>query len=652
MSFTILKVKDFELNIRFNSPKFYCGLILAFIAALVLRKYDASLRTSIIFPLALILLGMTEISCEEKCLRLLNVLWTVGSSFVLLYLPQFLSGQHLRGMRMKMLLLNMLFVGAMISFFYICTRSSRVAVLISTVLLMGITVVNYYVVSFRGEELSPADFLAIGTAMNVAGEYDYSVDQAFIYFACLVIVFAFANFCIPNLNLKKKNLLILTVVELILVIGVSVSLKNVKPINAFLNTGTGKNGFYVNFFSKLNEAGIEPPEEYNLQMVSEIEKKYIREGEVQQTEKKPDIIVIMGEAFADLRVMGDLKTDSEVMPFYDSLEKNTIKGKALTSVYGGGTCNTEFEVLTGFSMKNLPLNSFPYQQYMKHDTWSIVRYLKDLGYHTIGTHPENSVNWKRNKAYEYLGFDETHFLEDYPREDLVRGHVSDHEMYEQIISWYELHKEKSDSPLFCFGVTMQNHSPYDKEGFESKIHLQGYADEYPKVEQFLTLVQKSDAALKELVEYFEGVENDVVVVFFGDHLPKMESFYEELNGGPLDKLKNSLTKRTVPFFVWTNYEMDEQTIEYTSVNYLSNFIFEAAGIELSAYQQFLEDVREKIPAINALGYYSLEKNALAELDEMTDEEKELIEKYSYLQYNGMFDVENCSKEFFSIENEN
>ena len=81
-------------------------------------------------------------------------------------------------------------------------------------------------------------------------------------------------------------------------------------------------------------------------------------------EEMPNIIAIMNESFSDLNVVGDLQTSEDYMPFIHSMTKNTIKGQLLVSPFGGYTCNTEFEFLTGLSMGVLPRGSVPYLQYV------------------------------------------------------------------------------------------------------------------------------------------------------------------------------------------------------------------------------------------------------------------------------------------------
>ena len=103
---------------------------------------------------------------------------------------------------------------------------------------------------------------------------------------------------------------------------------------------------------------------------------------------------------------------------------------------------------------------------------------------------------------------------------------------------------------------------------------------------------------------------------------------------------------TVPFFIWTNYDTPEETVDITSLDYLSTMALERAGIELPAYNKFLADMQEVVPAINSRGYYSKSKGCYLHIDEAEGEEKEWIEKYHMLQYNSMFDKKNRSSFFF------
>ena len=107
-----------------------------------------------------------------------------------------------------------------------------------------------------------------------------------------------------------------------------------------------------------------------------------------------------------------------------------------------------------------------------------------------------------------------------------------------------------------------------------------------------------------------------------------------------------MLKYTVPFFVWANFDIEEKSVSQTSINYLSSYLLSAAGLELSPYHSFLSESEKIIPAINALGYYSLSDSEFKLAKKAAGEELTWLNNYSILQYNGMFDKKNQSKVFY------
>lgn len=647
MKKTVYKINSFSVLLELNTGKFYAGISLAVLAFYACMRAGTSLPAGIVMSCPFLVLSIFKIECNDFTRKLLSGIWTVSASFAVLSLTQLLMNAGLLQLGLLRIALGVLIISVVLLFLHICTMNCRATVIMTVVLLMGLTIANYFVVRFRGSELIPADFLAIGTAMNVAGEYDYSVDPPFIYACCLATAFSFCGFCFPGHHsrhsIKKVGLCVIAEAAMIALLFAGISSV---PAYHFSTDGSNKNGYLVNFLRRLESATVMIPDGYDVDTIAEMEHQYTNR-ETGKTNRTPDIIMIMGEAFSDLRVLGDLKTDAEVMPFFDSLTEDTIRGYALASVFGGGTCNSEYEALTGNTLAYLPDGSYPFQQYISDESYSMGWYLKSLGYTTLATHPNIGGNWMRSSVWPLLGFDEDRYIEAYTQENLMRGYVSDLEMYKQIISWYE--QRDTEMPFFLFGVTMQNHSPFDYSGsdFTSEIHLNGYTKEYPDVEQYLTLTNYSDQALEYLISYFETVENDVVVVFFGDHQPRIDTaFYEELHQGGFDSLEEQMLRYTVPFVIWANYDIEEQSVARSSLNFLSNYIFDAAGIELPAYNTFLKDVNEAVTSINAYGFYSKKENAFVSIEKAEGHEAEVLHQYQLLQYNNLFDTDNRSALLF------
>ena len=273
--------------------------------------------------------------------------------------------------------------------------------------------------------------------------------------------------------------------------------------------------------------------------------------------------------------------------------------------------------------------------------------LRDYGYKSFATHPYYETGWSRNRIYPYLGFEEFTFIDDYPQQKMMRKYVSDQEMFEYVMNkmWYK----EPGQPLFLFGVSMQNHGGFDYEGenFVEDIELLDYSRNYPKAKQYLNVSNETDKALEYLLTSLANYPEDTIVLFYGDHFPKVETkFYEELNGGEVDTLPEKMLQYKIPFLIWANFDIPDQTVECTSINYLSRYLMEAAGFELSPYHQYLKEAETIIPAMNSQGYFSKEKNEFITYDEAEGIEKEWIEKHSILQYNNLFDRKNRNETFF------
>ena len=388
---------------------------------------------------------------------------------------------------------------------------------------------------------------------------------------------------------------------------------------------------------------MRPPEGYSVEAVAELEKQY-KESDASRAEadvEKPTVIVIMNESFADLRILGNLQTNMELTPFLDSLEENTVKGYALSSVYGAKTPNSEWEFLSGNSMAFLPEGSVVYQQYISEEPTTFVSTLKNEGYTTVAMHPYYETGWSRNQVYPNMGYDEMYFLEYFDQNQLMRKYITDEELYNKIIKRFESRGRNEN--LYIMGITMQNHGGYGEEYDNFKQYVYKMGISYADVNQYLQLIHESDLALEDFIQYFEQVDEPVEIVFFGDHHPGLNSrFYSDMNQKGLSGLTMEEMEKlyTVPFFIWTNYETEHKTVDITSLNYLSTMALERANIDLPAYNQFLAQMQEIVPAINSRGFYSKSRGTFLHLEEAAGEEEQWIQKYKILQYNHLVDKKN------------
>ncbi len=532
-----------------------------------------------------------------------------------------------------------------------CTNHVALACIISHVLLIGFAIINHFVYEFRGNEVTFGDVKSLGTGISVASNYAFSLNDQLKMALLLTIIYVLF---VSRLEIKFENHWPMRIVCLSLAL-LSFTYVSAKTENTVTETweqkGTYRNGFLLNFALSIRDSFVEKPKHYSAEVVEKIAKEYTKE-EIENTsaevEKKPTIIAIMDESFADFEVLGDLQTNKEVTPFIDSLKENTIKGYALASVFGAKTPNSEWEFLTGNSTAWLPEGAVAYQQYVEEENaYSLVSTLKNEDYTCVAMHPYYETGWSRNTIYPQMGFDEMYFLEDFDQSNLMREYVSDETMFAKVIERYEAGKGQEN--LFLMGITMQNHGGYRERYENFPIDVWGTNIGYPDVNQYVSLAHQTDMAVEKLIGYFEQVEEPVVICFFGDHQPSLNTaFYRRLNGKGMSGLTTDELQEffEVPFFIWTNYESESVKVKRTSLNFLSTMLLERAGIELPEYHQFLADLMEAVPAMNARAFYSKEAGRYLHYGNGSVEEKIWLEKYQILQYNGLFDDKNRNRTFF------
>lgn len=631
---------------QFSKKNLILGIILGTLAVIVNMLVGGSIKASLFFVGIFVFLSSVKVTLKNKWLYIYYLLWCPFSAYVLFVSCQILSEQSFSMLGLSKIMLNMLCIFLVFIILLVITMRVRLAFQLSCIFLMLICTINYYVYIFRGSELAPIDIFSLGTALNVFNEYKFGVTVGMVYAWIIVGIWIFGSFCVNEVHLKRSIISYLGVVFLegVLVVSLLYGTKTLYARHWGMD-GTATNGFTLNFVLGFNEIVIEKPNSYDIRKVKEYETLYENNVESRRT---PHIIIIMDESFADCSVLGNkINSNRDITPYINSMKENVIKGFALTSVYGGNTPNSEYEFLTGNTCGFLPRGSIPYQQYIKEEVYSLVSVMQGQGYINVAVHPCNATGWSRETVYPVIGFENSYFIDDFDQNNLMRYFVSDQEMFDRIIDEYE--KLNEDDKLFLFGVTMQNHGGYEYEGenFEQEIELKGYSQEYPKAEQYLSVIHETDKAVENLITYFDSVDEDVVILFYGDHFPKLEeAFYEEVHGGDFDTLDEKQLKYKVPFFIWTNYDIEEQYVECTSLNYLSNYLYEVAGMEMPAYNLFLKDLQEVIPAMNANGFYSSDNGKFMTYDEAEGKEAEWLERYRILQYNSIFDEDNRSDVFF------
>lgn len=552
--------------------------------------------------------------------------------------------------------------------------STRIAIPTVSIFLYIISAAECLVVGFRDRPIMFWDVLAFGTAMSVAGNYEISLTRE-MYLACLGVqaICLFALIFPMKLRGGKKRLLfaggsvgiaasfgLWFYTYLIPYEGLGINMWEV-------NETYQEYGYVLSTAVSCNYAVKKKPEGYSLSKVKQIYESVKEENQVftasagggdveaENAVTPVNIICIMNESLSELKVAGDFETNQEYFPFLNSLKENTVKGSLCVPVFGSMTSNSEFEFLTGDSVSLLQPNSIAYQFNVKPHTYSLVSTLKSQGYEAVAMHPYPGENWNRAEVYRNMGIDKFIDIDEYGDSQLLRNYVSDQSDYEKLIEQVEA-KENPEDKLFLFNVTMQNHGGYDSlyDNFQQEVWLTGdLKGKYPKADQYLSLMKRSDEALEYLISYFEKSQEPTMIVLFGDHQPSVEDeFFDQISGVPSDEVpaEERLMWYQTPFIIWTNYETNAENKGKMGAVYLSAEVLKRAGLQMTAFQQFLLSMENTFPVVHPLGCYDKEGTyyTWASLEGVQSPYQELIKNYEYLVYNQVFDRKKYT-DMFSLE---
>jgi len=546
-------------------------------------------------------------------------------------------------MRVDCLLVNLSITAIVFTAVWLLIWDSRRAVMITYWLMAALGYVYRCIFDFRGAIFKISDLMVVGTAAEVASRYGWSLQSEQVFWIACGMLMWVVSLWVPRQKCRAKKaklgkaFCVLAACGWIGVLLYSPLLDAMQiSTNTWLQTAiwdNGRQGVLTTLMKEIqNMSGIQP-KHYQPEQLAQMDERLLQGGLNETEGEKPNVIVVMNEALADLQTLWQIDADQEALPFIHSLRDQTVWGNVYVSSFAGGTCNTEHSFLTG----TIPVPDLPMAllSTVKERTPSLAWQMKSLGYRTVAIHPENPKNYQRDEYYPRLGLD-TFFsesaFEDAPR---LREFVSDSACYEKIISLYN--EKARDEKLFVFNVTMQNHSPYETSGLEEKVHLSN-SDKAPMMQEYLNSVRRSDEAFEELVSCFAAQDEPTVILLFGDHQPLVET--EAFPKQPdLSETAERFTQYITPFVIWANYPIEAKYVEGISVNYLSALLMDTAGLPMTGYDEWLLKTAQKYPVVNLYGYGDAEgQSAFWDSDEENWPEE--LQQLNLLRYNRLYDVQN------------
>ena len=662
------KQADFKGHMMVDHVKQKKYLVAKFYYPVIIYRQWAGIVASVLIILILL---WFRIPLPEKLKKALGIILPLAAPLFTFWMVERFTDNGIASIAPIERGLNILVYYLFFCLLYIVFYSRKVSVSLGIAIWYVIGLANYFILQFRGIPIIPSDIMSASTGASVASNYSYSIQPVFVWnalFALLYIAVVLRCTTAKEWGWKPRLAALAVVLGCSGVLGhFVIEQKTFKSVGVKNNVwdqkkGYAKNGLFFGFVLNLNSLFQEKPENYSADAAKSIAGKYEEEYANDKEVKKkgrletpdgsdPNVIAIMNEAFSDLSVVGDFETNKDYMPFIHSLKKNTIKGNLYMSIFGSGTCNSEFEFLTGNTMGFLQSGIIAYTQVIKDKVPNMTYLLKAQGYGgNLALHPYLASGWNRPEVYEEMGFQHFYSEADFKNPLMYRKYISDQSNYEKLEELYEAREDK-DKPFYLFTVTMQNHGGFDKtyDNFENKIKITD-VHQSEQANQYLSLVKKSDEAFKKLTEYFSKVDEPTIIVMFGDHQPSVEtSFYESIAGkstGDLTK-EELMNKYIVPVIIWANYDIKETKIKKMSANYLSAYIMKQAGLEMSPYQKFLYKLYKKLPVLNAMG--CIDKKGNYYESGLDTQYHDLVKEYQIMQYNNLIDTKHTVNSFFYLK---
>lgn len=415
------------------------------------------------------------------------------------------------------------------------------------VVLSFISSINSY---FKGTPIIFEDLFLISEATDIASKYlnKHLIINLILLIVLIIlsIILSFrlsSQYRIKLFSYKKKYINLILYILFIFTYLVSIDNLYIygKSITYTLsdfdlNKTYSKNGFIYSFYRSTdlflsNNLDFN----YDVNTVLEIKSRLNNPKDIQLPNK--NIVLIQLESLFDPSKLSDVKLSSDPLKNLHELSKVNDSGEIIVPVIGGGTIQTEFEILTGINIKNL-YTRMPYLNLLNTTPVESIAYiLRDYGYTTTALHNYFSTFYNRTKAYENLGFDYFVPIETIPLRDKNQNFwYKDDILIEEIISKIKNTPTKD----FIFGVTVEAHGPYTTP-IDGKIKVESTKlSERDRIElqNYVNIISEVDKFILNLKNALDSLGEEYILILYSDHLPALgenQSTFSLLNPEDLFK---------------------------------------------------------------------------------------------------------------------
>lgn len=548
------------------------------------------------------------------------------------------------------IILNYIPILFLVFLIYILSRKTSLSVLLSSIIFLPLTIVNYFKLALRNDPLLMEDFMYIKEALNIQKNYTLNFRKGMILAIILCILLSIALYFIFDRKkdynkISKKNILIRFFSGILLICifaiflpkfyfssGIYEETTNTGLINIYSDTQQYiSRGFIYSFLHSYTNIDTTTPDGYDEKQAKEELNKYTYYDI--NDEKKVNVISIMLEAYNDFTKFDTIEFEKNPYELLHELQKEAYSGELCTDIFAGGTVVTERNFLTGYS-------HFPS---FRKKINSFVKYFSEQGYTVEGSHPSYEWFYNRLNANENMGFDNYYFYENKYAELSNNNIASDSILFDEILNLY-YKGINSGKPYFSFNLTYQNHGPYSikKLSDESYITIkQEYTESGINIlNDYFTGIEDTSIQIYNMVNELKKSEEPVVLILFGDHNPWLgdnNSVYDMLGINlNLDTEEGFYNYYNTPYIIWAN-EAAKNALNQEFIGegptispcFLMSEFFELAGFKGNEFMQINTELKNTLPITHRLGRYK-ENGVITSV--LSEESQKTLDNFINIEY--------------------
>ena len=591
---------------------------------------------------AWLIFALTGLGC---CVGVLTLLYGAAAYIKLPGLALFRSYFH----HPALLGLNLLPPVLLIWLFYFLTRRGWGAFLGSFLPCVAVAMVNYFKIRLRSDPFLAADLTLISEAGGIVGNYSLDVDWlTWLTLGALLAGLLFSVLLIPKWPRRGWGrafaaascaaVCAVSCASLFTNSDLYQSTDNSEYINPWsdVEVFVSKGCLYPFLYSMRDMFPAPPPGYDGAQAQSLLEA--FSDADI-PADKQVSVMGIMLEAFCDLTDFDFMAGHPDAARVYDpwhALAEQGVSGRLLTNIFAGGTVDSEWGFLSGYSQHDD----------FRRDTDSYVWYLRDQGYQTFFSHPGYGWFYNRQNVNDYLGFQDSWFTENHygalvdPTSAIYH---SDDILVRELLS--QLTQRTEEGPCFSFSVSYQNHGPYES-AYSAGVEYftpanSGMAAESCHIwNNYLRGVDSTIQAMVQLTQGLEELDRPVVLVLFGDHKPwggNGNSAYADMGlTFDLGTLQGFYDYYATPYLIWANSAAKEVLdSDFTgsggdfSPCFLMPKVFDLCGWTGPAFMQLARQVREITPLVHERGLYLSDGQIT---DALPQGQQDFVDRFLWAEY--------------------